>query len=482
MLVALFALFALTSVLAAWPAHAATFPINETFGGSTTSNPNWVLSGDATLTNEGDGWLQLTSSAKSQSGTAVLNDAFPSTDGVYISFDYAVYGGISRTQDGVASTGDGFSFFLIDGTADPSVGALGAGLGYACIRSTTTGTVGACNASYPGVTGGDVGLGFDTFGQYSAKGVGNNDAGSPGRMPNNIVLRGSGSGTTGYAYLDGVEDPGGSLSGITKTDYRSAIITIIPNASGDPILTVTTNTGPGTAQQTVFSKFNLATASGQTTLPSTFKLGFSGGTGGATDYHDIRNLKVVKPVDLSIKKTGPASATVGDTITYQVVATNNGPNSAPGSAITDTVPAAIKNVTWTCGAAKKAKCLKTSGSGNDISVPVNLPVNGTATITITGTASAAGELANSANLTTPTDLSSTGATSVTNTAVVVACKACGDTNPRNNKSKVTTHFGALSFTGPTHMSTELRLGLGLVVLGAVAVALATWRRRAGRAM
>ncbi len=107
-------------------------------------------------------------------------------------------------------------------------------------------------------------------------------------------------------------------------------------------------------------------------MPSTFKLGFSGGTGSATDYHDIRNLKVVKPVDLSITKTGPASATVGDTITYKVVATNNGPNSAPGS-------------------------------------------------TITGTASAAGELANSANLTTPTDLSSTGTTSVTNTAAMVAC-------------------------------------------------------------
>ncbi len=47
---------------------------------------------------------------------------------------------------------------------------------------------------------------------------------------------------------------------------------------------------------------------------------------------------------------------------------------------------------------------------------------------------------------------------------------------------MTTHFGALPFTGPTHMSTELRLGLGLVVLGAVALALATWRRRTSRAM
>jgi uncharacterized repeat protein (TIGR01451 family) len=43
--------------------------------------------------------------------------------------------------------------------------------------------------------------------------------------------------------------------------------------------------------------------------------------------------------DLSVDKTGPASAVSGSTITYTVTVTNNGPGSASQAVMTDTVPA-----------------------------------------------------------------------------------------------------------------------------------------------
>jgi uncharacterized repeat protein (TIGR01451 family) len=90
-----------------------------------------------------------------------------------------------------------------------------------------------------------------------------------------------------------------------------------------------------------------------------------------------------------------------------------------GSLVTDTVPATVSNVTWTCGSATLgATCGAANGSGNTISTTANLPVGATLTYTVTGKlqVSATGNLVNSATIlapasgvSDPTDLSRTGA-------------------------------------------------------------------------
>ena len=56
-------------------------------------------------------------------------------------------------------------------------------------------------------------------------------------------------------------------------------------------------------------------------------------------------------VDFSITKTdGETTAVPGQSLTYIIVATNAGPSNVTGATITDTFPAELTGVTWTCSA------------------------------------------------------------------------------------------------------------------------------------
>ncbi len=106
--------------------------------------------------------------------------------------------------------------------------------------------------------------------------------------------------------------------------------------------------------------------------------------------------------DFRITKTdGQLSATPGGGITYTIQVVQGGPSAAGAGMVTDTFPAAIAGVTWTCTASAGSSC-PPSGSGN-ISAPVTLLVGGTATFTANGTISAAatGTLSNTAQVTPP---------------------------------------------------------------------------------
>jgi uncharacterized repeat protein (TIGR01451 family) len=115
----------------------------------------------------------------------------------------------------------------------------------------------------------------------------------------------------------------------------------------------------------------------------------------------------------------------GQPITYTIVASNAGPNAANGATLTDTLPAAITGVTWTCMGANGASCTA-SGSG-DVNDTVNLPVGGTVTYVVTGTVSQ----------------SATG--SVSNTATVMAPSDVADWNESNNSATDTDTLVGLGF-------------------------------------
>ncbi|WP_415953202.1 lectin-like domain-containing protein [Streptomyces sp. KLOTTS4A1] len=366
------------------------FPVHEPFDGPSSSG---TTSGDATFVT--DGWLRLTSAAGNQAGSWEMNDSFSSSLGFLAEFDYASWGG--RQHDG--KRGDGLAFFLANGAAANGVGQFGGALGYACSRSSS-GWLGGTSCRDDGLPGAYLGIGFDEFGNFSQKLVGN---GGPGNAPNEIVVRGGGDGTTGYRYATSAAGPGGTVETTGQSDYRTVRVLVRPSGSS-VLLTVSSNTGPGTTMQELITDYDITGITDQPSLPSTLKIGFSASTGGATNNHDIGDLKVNVPVDLSITKSGtPASVPAGSgEVTYTVEVSNDDTNAVTAARVRDAVPG-LTGVTWTCAASSGSTCGAPSGSG-PLDTTVDLARGGSATYTVTGTApSSPTTLTNTATVTAPAD-------------------------------------------------------------------------------
>ncbi|OFI39400.1 hypothetical protein BIU82_13795 [Arthrobacter sp. SW1] len=103
----------------------------------------------------------------------------------------------------------------------------------------------------------------------------------------------------------------------------------------------------------------------------------------------------VRPVvDLTITKDDNLSAYVpGQPITYTVTVHNNGPSDAVNAIVTDPLPTALQNATWTCAVAVQGTSnlppagptsCSPNGTGS-ISDTVRINTGGTITYTITGT-------------------------------------------------------------------------------------------------
>ncbi|MBO9732900.1 MAG: DUF11 domain-containing protein [Chitinophaga sp.] len=104
---------------------------------------------------------------------------------------------------------------------------------------------------------------------------------------------------------------------------------------------------------------------------------------------------------LHITKTSVGSVNAGDTIRYLITAANDGPSNAAGVSITDNVPAAITNVTWTATANGTSQVIGTSsGSGNSILVHGNIDagVGNTIVVNIMGVVPANATVASLSNI------------------------------------------------------------------------------------
>ncbi|RIW18304.1 PKD domain-containing protein [Algoriphagus lacus] len=188
------------------------FPYCEPFTNSTT-RANTVFDGvpnKAILTSggvdpNGNGVLRLTTNDINQRGWVFVDLPFSSAYGIKTSFEYFAYGPISPNEPG-----DGFSFFLFDGSivandnvapVNPNefqIGGLGGSLGYSPLRYSG----GNFGGGY-GLKGAYMGIGLDARGnwgnQYEGRyggfanpfeyGSGLSPAFFP-RYPNNIAIRG----------------------------------------------------------------------------------------------------------------------------------------------------------------------------------------------------------------------------------------------------------------------------------------------------
>ena len=150
----------------------------------------------------------------------------------------------------------------------------------------------------------------------------------------------------------------------------------------------------------------------------------NGSNNSATDIDTFASVS-----DLSITKTdGQATYFPGQPLTYTIVASNAGPQFAQGATVTDSFPAQLTNVSWTCVASGGSSCGSASGAGN-INVAVDLVPAGTATFTATATVAgtATGSIVNTAAIAVPAGWSDPNAAnnSATDTNVLVATQAMG---------------------------------------------------------
>jgi uncharacterized repeat protein (TIGR01451 family) len=93
---------------------------------------------------------------------------------------------------------------------------------------------------------------------------------------------------------------------------------------------------------------------------------------------------------VSITKTSsePGALTPGGSVTYTVTATNSGAVAAPGTIVSDPVPAGITAYAWTCAASGGAVCPNASGTGGLSETIATFPAGSSVVYTIVATVSA----------------------------------------------------------------------------------------------
>ena len=101
--------------------------------------------------------------------------------------------------------------------------------------------------------------------------------------------------------------------------------------------------------------------------------------------------------DLSITKTDGVPSRSPGTFSYTIVVSNAGPSDVFGARVTDTMPAQLTNVTWTCNASCPA-----SVNGDINNFAIDISAGGSVTFTVTATVTAtSGTLSNTATVTVP---------------------------------------------------------------------------------
>jgi uncharacterized repeat protein (TIGR01451 family) len=134
--------------------------------------------------------------------------------------------------------------------------------------------------------------------------------------------------------------------------------------------------------------------------------------------------------DLTITKTGPATAAAGTEITYLLTLTNAGPSAANGATFSDNVPNNLTGVTAACQnpAGGASGCTLSIGSGNNVTGSVaTFPGGGKVEVLIRGTIppGATAALTNAASVKVPsgiTDPASSGGISTSQTVTTALTK------------------------------------------------------------
>lgn len=122
---------------------------------------------------------------------------------------------------------------------------------------------------------------------------------------------------------------------------------------------------------------------------------FAGNINNSASAQIGTNAAVLSPVvttvvsqvtNLTVQKAAPASLNAGEPIVYTIEVTNNGPSNANGAVVTDQVPAAVQNVSWTTTTSGGASVTaNASGSGNALNLTGNIPAGAKILVNVNGT-------------------------------------------------------------------------------------------------
>ncbi|QIM15300.1 hypothetical protein G7067_00920 [Leucobacter insecticola] len=425
-------------------AAEVTFPIDLDFDsgakGAVFSNPDFKVFGSPTYTGnavadsgkDGVGWLQLTRNVNNQASALISNKSLPTAEGASFEFDFRAFAPVNQ------QLADGFSFFLTDGD-DPSfvptrMGALGAGLGYssACLSAT----------GYPGIERAYLGIGIDAYGNFSQSGGGStalrNDGGNRPSSPSTVVLRGSGNGGAGsgvgscgqeYRFAAANKLKTGTLAQVNVSTraarYRRAQILVVPQPGTGPRIQVSISGLTPVGEQPTVWEYNLIdyqVVPGDgvfSELPENLRFGFAATTGGLNMITQIGSIRSSSAADAEIQASAlrvndveSDTATLGDTVSFTVNATNNGPSSINGTTTPgesrvyqDLSELGLENVSWTCESVNGGTCSTAGASGGRIlKQDWYGPAGAGVKLTVTGTvASATSGGAKTSNVIIPTD-------------------------------------------------------------------------------
>ena len=232
------------------------------------------------------GRLRLTDATNGQATWATLQRLLPAAGNkVTVEFEHFAYGG---------SGADGVAVVFSDASEAPVAGAFGGSLGYA--QKSNPGSdcviVGGC----PGFAGGWLGVALDEYGNFSNPTEGR--YGGTGQVVDSVSIRGSGTGVSGYRFLQGTAtlspgvDGNNVPPGMVAHRYR-IIIDHTDSVHAYVSVERDTTSGAGTAYTNLIAPFDVKDPGySQSAIPLNFNLSFTGSTGASTNIHEIGNLSV----------------------------------------------------------------------------------------------------------------------------------------------------------------------------------------------
>jgi uncharacterized repeat protein (TIGR01451 family) len=236
----------------------------------------------------------------------------------------------------------------------------------------------------------------------------------------------------------------GEISNTILAGLSNLPVTVTHNISCDPTLTV----GVTPASQTVTSGATTswsesiavsASDPGGATRHCTVTFLLDGQPGGPafTETIDV----IVPGADLAVVKTGPALVTEGQTYSYSLSVTNNGPAAATGVVVSDPLPAATTFVSASAGCTAVAGTVTCNignlASGASVSRTITV-VAGSAGSSLTNTATVHGDQTDPV----PGNNTSTVTTILNHNPVCTAVTAGPDLWPPNHKLVTRTLTGA----------------------------------------
>ncbi len=388
-------------VVAQLSAQTASFPIRGNFAGQTNVSltaASWLLSGNTTVTS---GHVSLTAAVNAESGAAIYNLPFDSSSGVNVQFDYYMAGEreltafrsfswMARSRLPRRDSQEGRSAMPIMAR----IRARPRPIWESASTGSETGPTARITPAPRAVPG-------------------------PHFFPNTISIRGPATAAPSSAANGEYIFVAGSNVSYAVEGQKKVNMTIYAGK-----ITLRISSDGGVTWTTIYNAldFGSSVAFNGYTLPATLKIGFGASTGGENDEHDIDDVLITMPVDLSVAFTASPSGTqaVGNSVSYTVTVTNSGPNEDFGATFLYAVPPEITGTSWSYSIGGTGTGTG-SGTGNDINTPLDLPSGATATFTISGVlaASAAGQ-------------------TLAHTATVVPSSSLGDTNPSDNTATAST--------------------------------------------